>query len=170
MIIYTASEIGVRNTNEDNHTIILNSGNENKYYNSINMFGVYDGHGGSEISEFLKKELPKYFLNKKLSQKYPFSTDVINKIYNHLNNKLKTTYINQAIRAGSTCLVAIYKEIENRKFIQILNTGDSRAIICRNNIGIALTKDHKPNFPEERKRIDKINEDPTLKKKKKNIF
>ena len=34
--------------------------------------------------------------------------------------------------------------------------GDCRCVICRNNIAIPLTKDHKPNWPEENHRISKL--------------
>ena len=34
------------------------------------------------------------------------------------------------------------------------NLGDSRAVICRNGRAISLTKDHKPNDPKEKKRVE----------------
>ena len=37
-----------------------------------------------------------------------------------------------------------------------LNVGDSRAILSRDATAIALTTDHKPNHPSERKRIEKL--------------
>jgi serine/threonine protein phosphatase PrpC len=58
---------------------------------------------------------------------------------------------------GSTCLaVCHYKDNNNKDNLNIFNTGDSRCVICRNNIGIPLTLDHKPNWPAERCRINKL--------------
>ena len=44
------------------------SNNEDELYinteNNPNIFSIYDGHGGSEVSEFLKKNIPSHFKNK----------------------------------------------------------------------------------------------------------
>lgn len=40
-------------------------------------------------------------------------------------------------------------------YLNILNTGDCRCIICRDNFALPLTKDHKPHWPEENRRIIK---------------
>ena len=45
----------VRETNEDRISIILNIDHGNK--NHYNFFGIYDGHGGSRCSEYLKDNL-----------------------------------------------------------------------------------------------------------------
>lgn len=37
----------------------------------------------------------------------------------------------------------------------LANVGDCRAVMCRNGQGLALTSDHKPDRPDERKRIEK---------------
>src|SRR5436305_1930508 len=45
---------------------------------------------------------------------------------------------------------------DGKYYINVINTGDSRCIICRDNLGIPLSKDHKPNWPEERYRIQQL--------------
>ena len=37
--------------------------------------------------------------------------------------------------------------------LNVINLGDCRCVISRNNIAIPLTKDHKPSKPEEAKRL-----------------
>ena len=37
-----------------------------------------------------------------------------------------------------------------------MNTGDSRCVLCRNNIAIPLTRDHKPDWYDETNRITKL--------------
>merc|ERR1712078_476555 len=44
----------------------------------------------------------------------------------------------------------------NNNYINIMNTGDCRAVLCRNNVAIPLTKDHKPHWPDERRRINQL--------------
>ncbi len=163
MIIYTTSDIGLRENNEDNHTVKLNSLGNNQYLYDINMFGVYDGHGGTVVSSFLKSELPKYFINKKITHTFPVPDKYVKKVYNHVQEKLKKLHLKDATNSGSTCLVVLHYKINGVFHLQIFNTGDSRAIVCKNGLAIPLTKDHKPNWPEERARIEKIN--PEKKKK-----
>jgi protein phosphatase PTC1 len=44
-------------------------------------------------------------------------------------------------------------ELSNSKKCFVGNVGDSRAIICRNGKPIELTKDHRPDDPDERRRV-----------------
>jgi protein phosphatase 1L len=46
--------------------------------------------------------------------------------------------------------------IPNQRTIIAANVGDSRAVLCRNNTAWELTRDHKPNHPMERSRIEKL--------------
>lgn len=57
---------------------------------------------------------------------------------------------------GSTALaVKLHKHVSSPKTVLIAaNVGDSRAVLCRGGKAVDLTKDHKPNDPEERKRIE----------------
>jgi len=55
--IYSSSLQGKRNENEDNHFHILNINDDNTKINPINLFGVFDGHGGKLVSAFLKRSL-----------------------------------------------------------------------------------------------------------------
>ena len=48
-------------------------------------------------------------------------------------NELKTKYLKQSIEVGSTCLLLVMYKYNNKQYIDVLNTGDSRAVICSNN-------------------------------------
>jgi serine/threonine protein phosphatase PrpC len=165
MIIFSTSLQGARDANEDQHIILLNSNGEKKDINAINLFGVFDGHGGAGVSTYLRKELYKYFFNKKLEIKFPVNKKNVIKIFDHLQNKLKDNYKKIAYNSGSTCLIIIHFIENNKEYLQVFNVGDSRAILCRNNIAIPLTKDHKPNWYEERRRIEELNQTTEFKNK-----
>ena len=154
MEVHHASLKGLREQNEDRHSIIQNLTNKDCTKGKINFYGIYDGHGGKEVSDFLSKNLPHYFLKKNLI--YPISKKYIKSIYDHIQNVLRNNHKNIAFRQGSTCLVVIQYEKNNVQWLNVLNTGDSRAVICRNNFAHPLTKDHKPGWPEERHRIEKM--------------
>jgi serine/threonine protein phosphatase PrpC len=125
---------------------------------AINFYAIYDGHGGSDISDYLQQHFYKYFIN--IKNKYPLPEKNINDICTTVNNDLKKYKKKESYISGSTCISIIhYKKIINNKIIdnlQILNIGDCRAVICSNNIAIPLTKDHKPDWPEEYNRICKL--------------
>ena len=59
-------------------------------------------------------------------------------------------------KCGSTCLIVIEYKENNELMLQIINVGDCRSIICNDTMSIQLTKDHKPQYPDERKRIEKL--------------
>lgn len=45
---------------------------------------------------------------------------------------------------------------DDNYYIDIINLGDSRCIICRDNFAIPLSKDHKPHYFEEKNRIQRL--------------
>ena len=59
MSYYYCSLKGLREQNEDKH-IIKEYLNNNNNFNKLNFYGVFDGHGGKEISTYLEK---KIFIN-----------------------------------------------------------------------------------------------------------
>lgn len=152
MNVYTISLKGIRPQNEDNHEVILNLDNNDNKLNNINLFAVFDGHGGKFVSNYLKNNLPKFFTDKRV--KYPLSKKYLINVYDHLQTSLKNH--NFSYSSGSTGLVAIQFKHNNDNYLNVINNGDSRCILCRDNFAMPLTKDHKPNWPEEHHRITQL--------------
>lgn len=152
MNVHSVSLKGLRPQNEDEEDIVLNMNGANKNLQCVNFFGVYDGHGGKQVSKFIKDNLSKYFLNKKVV--YPLSRNYVNDVYDHLQKLLKTKDF--AYHCGSTALVVINFKYNNDNYLNVINLGDCRCILARDNFAMPLTKDHKPNWPEERRRIEKL--------------
>ena len=69
MNVHSVSVKGLRDQNEDKHDIVLNSDNKIKTKKNVNFFGVYDGHGGKEVSTYIQKNISNYFLDKRVN--YP---------------------------------------------------------------------------------------------------
>lgn len=161
MKVYSHSLQGKREANEDQHVHILNLNGENGDYNSINLFGVFDGHGGKLVSKYLKETMPQFFMTKfkkNLYLKDETASKYFIKVYELLQNKLHTEHPRAVVHCGSTSCIGIhYKDTDNQDKIWILNVGDSRVIKCnKNNIAEQLSLDHKPNNPEEKKRIESL--------------
>lgn len=152
MNIHSVSIKGLRDQNEDKREIFLNSNNKDINYKNINLFAIFDGHGGKDVSKYIKNNLPKYFIDKKIQ--YPLQKKYVINVFDRLQKELKG--YNFAYRAGSTSLVVIYFKYNGSNYLDIINLGDCRCVICRDNFAIPLTKDHKPHWPEEKHRIEKL--------------
>jgi serine/threonine protein phosphatase PrpC len=154
MSIHSVSLKGKRPQNEDKHSIILNYDGRNRDDAPVDYFAVYDGHGGKFVSKFLSENLPQFFTDSRVV--YPLKKDYVERVYSRFTEILKQKHFEYANQMGSTCLVAIRYKKNDGDYINVLNTGDSRCILCRNNLEVALTKDHKPNWPEEQYRIERL--------------
>jgi serine/threonine protein phosphatase PrpC len=152
MNVHSVSLIGLRNQNEDKHIAILNGDGHNQKIAPVNMFGVFDGHGGKEVSAFLHKHLPKCLVDARIP--YPLKKSHISPAYNYIQDLLIKNYPEISKHTGSTACVAIHYVSNNFHYLTVINVGDSRCVLCRDNIGIALSKDHKPHWPEEKARIE----------------
>ncbi len=152
MSVHSVSKKGKRPQNEDAHNIILNIDNKDESFAPINFYGIYDGHGGKEISTYLSHTLPKYF-NSTVST-LPPSGKYIRDVFKKVQTKLETGYMKtHAMNSGSTALILIEYIKDKKRYIDIANLGDSRCVICNSNMAITLTKDHKPHWPDEKNRI-----------------
>lgn len=161
--INTYSLQGRRERNEDQHVSILNIDNKNNKINNINLVCVFDGHGGKAVSKYLKYNLPQYFLNKNkeidiFNEKKSIVAYYFTKLFDNIQNKLKTEHPIISSRCGSTALCGIHYYDKNGKQKLIMaNVGDSRAVLCNGkNIAVPLTIDHKPNLPSEKNRIESL--------------
>ena len=151
MKVYFKSILGARRTNEDRHTIIMNSDGTEQTKQQMDMFCIYDGHGGSHVSTILSEIAPKLFFDKRII--YPLSKSYANKICSQIQKILIENFTAKSKECGSTCLMVFKIKYNNNDALNIINIGDSRAVICTGTTGSALTVDHKPLNPVEKQRI-----------------
>ena len=160
VIIQSISLRGHRKSNEDAELIFLNHHGRKKTFNKLNIYSVFDGHGGDAVSKYLEKNYINYFgpLNrpkptetKKKYQKY------IIECYKHIQTKLKTECKNIVNYTGTAALSIIHYKVGKKNMLYVINLGDCRAVLCNKfNVAIPLTKDHKPTNYEETIRIHKL--------------
>ena len=113
------------------------------------IFGVFDGHGfeGHLVSQAIKN-----YLNNNINSSTFSSKENINSIFNNLSSSINSSTTFNSMESGSTVVLTF---ISNNNII-CANCGDSRAILItekENNTIIPLSRDHKPELPEEKKRI-----------------
>jgi len=153
--IYFTSVKGRRESNEDKHNIILNINGNDSNLNPINLFGIYDGHGGSWVSKYLESNIQNYYMNTNFIP--PFNQEFHTKVFLLIQSELLKNPLGYS--NGSTCLLNImYKnKLDGSIIMNIVNLGDSRmTIVNSKGISQAITKDHKPDDTIEEERLTKM--------------
>ena len=138
--------IGQRPTMEDTHLI--------SKLDDVYLYAVFDGHGGNETSDILPKLINTYLLEplKDVNLRYNEK-----KLCNHIKYSFITidNIIQKTIKDDSGSTATIVMNIN--PFIYSINLGDSRSVIYKINKDkgqlVFGSKDHKPDEPEETKRI-----------------
>jgi hypothetical protein len=167
--IHSFSTNGKRPNNEDAMDLLNNLDSSKSDIIEILFAGVFDGHGGGDISKTLvdknKINISKYFCNtsspiaQKLSSSKTFNQKYIASLFSRIQEKLKNYHISSNTM-GTTALIALLyprNADKNKLALKIINLGDSRAVMCSEyNIGNQISLDHKPHLFCEKDRIQQM--------------
>jgi hypothetical protein len=125
-----------------------------EYQAFISYFGVFDGHGGENCSKFLKKNLDTI-----LFQQTMFPHNVVESVRETFSTA-ERSFKQFAVQNGKlvdksgscACIALIINNV-----LYAINLGDSRALYSKDGGKeyYQITRDHKPNDPKERTRIEK---------------
>ena len=138
---------GFRVTMEDDHTMTLPASAEGK---QRCIFGVFDGHSNDTCSIYVAAHLPPLLMS------LPDAPEdqTIEQVFIDVDTK----YMSEDKGGGTTATVVMLDMASAEKgTATVCNTGDSRVMIIRNGEILFVTKDHKPNDPSERERIERAN-------------
>ncbi|CAD8099065.1 unnamed protein product [Paramecium sonneborni] len=153
---YAATHMqGWRNTMEDTHISDINIEND------IHLFAVFDGHGGSEVAIFAERHFKEELMKNKnyIQKNYEKAlTETFFRIDKMLQEQAGQEELNK-IRgasedvslAGCTANVALIVG----KTLYVANAGDSRSFLNRDGKPYDMSKDHKPDDDQEKKRIER---------------
>ncbi|XP_031397793.1 protein phosphatase 2C 53-like [Punica granatum] len=133
---------------------------------TAHFFGVYDGHGGSQVANYCKDRVHVALAEEIESirgsliagncsdscqeQWRQAFTNCFTKVDAEVGENPTGVEPVAPETAGSTAVVAIICS----SHIIVANCGDSRAVLCRGKEPIALSVDHKPNRADEYARIE----------------
>lgn len=120
---------------------------ETNIVDGIDIFGVFDGHAGSYVTDYLRDNIKNAFISN--VQRYSGSKSMDDILYFTIRQLHKSLDAGRAHGTGSTCLVAV----RFNNVLTIANVGDCRAIVNIGSDACRVTKDHKPDVPKEYKRI-----------------
>ncbi|KAK4761289.1 hypothetical protein SAY87_006182 [Trapa incisa] len=136
-----------------------------QYQGGLHLFGIFDGHGCSHVAMRCKNRLHEIVeeeIWRSGDEHHIEWKEMMENIFIKMDREvdewsesvkcLNCRYKNREWRRysiGSTATVALVTQDK----IIVSNCGDSRAVLCRNGVAIALSSDHKPQRPDELRRI-----------------
>lgn len=136
---------GWRINMEDAHTHLLAVPDDSK----AAFFAVYDGHGGSKVSQYAGTHLHKLIVTNPSYVEGKIE-EGIKKGFLAIDEKMKADEEMKDDVSGATAVVVIIKDSK----IYCGNVGDSRAVVCVSGIAKPLSFDHKPANDNESRRIN----------------
>eukprot|EP00798_Chlamydomonas_sp_ICE-L_P030462 gene30462-35473_t len=159
-----AKSIGGRPYMEDYHAILLEheheAGATTAPLQGHSLFMVADGHGGPKVAQHLSEHLPRCVAEEMGLAMASRST------YSSMSRPLPPAIVQQALMAaylrtdasipsssshesGSTAVTALVSS----SHVILANCGDSRAVLSRGGVAVALTQDHSPDRKDEQARV-----------------
>ncbi|KAJ4958501.1 hypothetical protein NE237_025612 [Protea cynaroides] len=158
---------------------VLDGINQIISHTTAHFFGVYDGHGGSQVANYCRDRMHLALIEEiamvkeslgDASNRYNWQlqweramTNCFQKVDDEVGGRLRkgdfqgqddsfeaTTEPVAPETVGSTSVVAVICS----SHIIIANCGDSRAVLCRGKEAVPLSVDHKPNREDEFARIE----------------
>jgi serine/threonine protein phosphatase PrpC len=124
-------------------------------YGDWYYFGVFDGHGGEFVSQYLKDNLFRAIReNMKFTSRPYHHTSIPDRLiqsFEQINSQLKKEHLQESLHCGSTAIVALVNKRSGK--VYFANTGDSRAVSSL----LHTTIDHKPSNKYELSRVGKHN-------------
>jgi serine/threonine protein phosphatase PrpC len=136
-----------RSTMEDASAVVDGFGGDG----GTGYFGVYDGHGGRNVAEFLRLHL-HVNVERELQVKGDRSVEECLRaafLYTDLS-----CHATGEQASGSTSVVCIVRRAGAARCVYTANCGDARAVLCHGAAAVRLSKDHKATDAAERARIE----------------
>eukprot|EP01084_Bolivina_argentea_P080035 145018_1 len=148
--VSTAEEMNPtrRTRMEDVHRVIHSFDNKE----NVSFFGVYDGHGGRGIVDFLETRLEQNIAAELRAGDDASIPERIRRAYLVTDIESKAA---EMVTSGATAVTCILKRDGEEIVLYTSNIGDSRAVIFAGGKAIRLTKDHKADDEEEQRRVEK---------------
>lgn len=140
-MLYVLEDIGGRPYQEDRHSVKI------RLYQDYDYIAVFDGHGGSFVSEYLRFHLKDYVKKHLAAGKRPARAMADAFVDAHESLPHYGSYM-----TGSAAIVALRRGEE----LWVANCGDSRGIMNGYRRVVALSHDHKPNRDDEHERIAQL--------------
>jgi serine/threonine protein phosphatase PrpC len=154
IIVSVKSSKGARAKNEDRYIYITNISELFGLKGPpVSYFAVFDGHAGSLAAEYAKVQLHANII--KQQNLYDNVKEAIREGYRITDDRFIKHAQKEDFQSGTTAVTALIIGPPHHRKLYIANVGDSLGILCRKGEVINLSFPHKPDKPEEKKRLEK---------------
>ena len=119
-----------------------------KFHQNWDLCAVFDGHGGDYVAKFCANNLSRTLV-KCINENNGNIRKALHACFKALDEGMP---LDESYMTGSTCLVVLSDPSSNKMWVA--NAGDSRGIMNKHNRHVVLARDHKPNLPSEKERIE----------------
>ncbi|CAN8270229.1 unnamed protein product [Cochlearia groenlandica] len=126
----------------------------------IAFYGVFDGHGGSEASQYIKENAARLFFEDVVFQK---SHSIVNSLFlKELEKSHRRSYrladlaMEDESIVSSSCGTTALTAIVIGRHLMVANAGDCRAVLCRKGKAVDMSFDHKSTFEPEKRRVEDL--------------
>ncbi|XP_034097338.1 protein phosphatase 1F [Drosophila albomicans] len=120
------------------------------------FFGVFDGHSGALSASYVTSQIPQLLAHQ--LQRLPAAGDDLDDV-DFYRNAFETAFLQaderfalKRITSGTTAVCALITG--DNKHLYIAWVGDSKALLVGKRTQLQLVKPHKPESPDERRRIE----------------
>ena len=113
------------------------------------LFGVFDGHGGTDAADYAASQLAS---NLKRSGGPCDPVDALHDAFVRTDSQFVTKGVREKLRSGATAAVAYIVDSN----LHIAWVGDSQIVLSKNATAFQVMDPHKPNRDDERKRIEEL--------------
>lgn len=116
----------------------------------VEIYGVFDGHGGVDCAQFAGDHLAEYFTKAMKGKDSTDDESVSSAIRSCFEEIESNFYLGKNLKGGSTAVTAFIIGDD----VWIANIGDSRAILVKSDgTAVQATEDAKPEIPKFKKQI-----------------
>ncbi|OWZ22582.1 Protein phosphatase 2C [Phytophthora megakarya] len=145
------SDTGIRKSNEDRHTSTSRMVDDDL----VAFFGLYDGHGGAQVAEYLAQNLHENVFTH-LRKSEPESAQSLQTPDLALTDAVRTAYaatdeeiFKQQLPSGSTVVSVVVRGTT----ALVSSVGDSQVVLSTNGHARDMCITHTPDLSSERERI-----------------
>jgi len=135
-------------------------------HSDINLFGVFDGHGGSFAAQYAAAKLVGHIVNNRSWTDGAMSVDVLSSILRQAGLDVDAALREEATvrsgedHSGSTAVFGLVTPTH----VIIANIGDSRSVMGVGGNTVPMSFDHKPTNKSEEQRIQAAGGTVTMKR------
>lgn len=120
--------------------------------NGSGLFAIFDGHGGSQVSEYCANVIPNVYhhitqiFEQEIAKDKNNVKAVITRVLSKTDDQLKLV---GASDTGTTCCLVYIRKEGPKRTCFVANLGDTRAVLAIDGSAKRVSVDHKPTTPSE---------------------